>query len=164
MYQSSFSAATGAQQRRVPPNLARPLASGPSRYPGSIARWAVRCNSPTAMGAPLSRSGRDCPGGSGTSAKSSLTVLARHADGVIVVGRLDATNRDGIREVRGIFERAGARIIGSVAVGSPKPTGYKKNRYGYGYGYTPSRRVPAPSVQTPGAARGGDRPSVADWR
>ncbi len=68
-------------------------------------------------------------------AVSDALTLAQHVDGVIVVVRLDGTSREGIREVREIFERSGTRIIGAVAAGTTKPTGYYKKRYGYGYGY-----------------------------
>lgn len=68
-------------------------------------------------------------------AVSDALTLARHVDGVIVVARLQGASRDGIRQVREIFERAGTRIIGAVAAGASKPTSYYKKRYGYGYGY-----------------------------
>jgi len=66
---------------------------------------------------------------------SDALALARHADGVIVVARLGETSRDSIQEVRETFERAGTRIIGAVAAGTPKRPSYYKKRYGYGYGY-----------------------------
>lgn len=68
-------------------------------------------------------------------AVSDALTLARLADGVIVVASINGTNRDSLHEVRDIFERAGTRILGAVAAGTSKPTGYYKKRYGYGYGY-----------------------------
>jgi Mrp family chromosome partitioning ATPase/capsular polysaccharide biosynthesis protein len=69
-------------------------------------------------------------------AVSDAQTLARHADGVVLVVRLGMTTRDQLREARDIFARAGARIIGAVAVAGKKSPAYTRKRgYGYNYGY-----------------------------
>jgi receptor protein-tyrosine kinase len=67
---------------------------------------------------------------------SDALALAPHADGVILAALLGVITRDEAHRVRSIFERAGVRIIGSVAGGTKKNPGYYHKRgYGYGYGY-----------------------------
>ncbi|MCE5253308.1 MAG: hypothetical protein LLG45_03710 [Actinomycetia bacterium] len=75
---------------------------------------------------------------------SDALALIQYADGVIVTAVLDVTTRDEVAEVRSIFERAGARVIGAVAGGKKHSRGYHKRGYGgdyysYGYGYGPER-------------------------
>ena len=53
-------------------------------------------------------------------AVSDALAIARHADGVIVVARLGSVTKDQVREMRGVFERAGTRVIGAVATGTEK--------------------------------------------
>ena len=62
--------------------------------------------------------------------------------GVIVTARLRSTNRDETREVRNRLDKAGIRVIGTVAQGAKHRQGYfyRKRGYGsyahrYGYGY-----------------------------
>jgi Mrp family chromosome partitioning ATPase/capsular polysaccharide biosynthesis protein len=69
-------------------------------------------------------------------AVSDALTVARHTDGVIVVARLGTITRDQVRAVRDVFERAGTRVIGAVAVAAKRSPAYKRKRgYGYGYGY-----------------------------
>ncbi|MBN1628534.1 MAG: hypothetical protein JW990_02105 [Thermoleophilia bacterium] len=69
-------------------------------------------------------------------AVSDALALAPHTDGVILSALLGGSTRDEARRVRDIFERAGVRVIGTVAGGTRRATGYyRKKGYGYGYGY-----------------------------
>ena len=68
-------------------------------------------------------------------AVSDAATMSRHADGVVVVARLGSTSRDQVHEVREVFERAKARIVGAVAFEAKKSPTYGRKGYGYGYGY-----------------------------
>lgn len=92
-------------------------------------------------------------------AVSDALALAPNADGVILTALLGGSTRPEARQVRDIFERAGVRIIGTVAGGAKKnPAYYRKRGYGYGYGYgngygyEPS---PGSSEPSPGSSESG---------
>lgn len=69
-------------------------------------------------------------------AVSDAVTLSRYADGVVVVARLGSTSRDQIYEVREVFERSNARVVGAVAFEAKKSALYGRKRgHGYGYGY-----------------------------
>ena len=72
---------------------------------------------------------------------SDALVLSKHVDGVILAARLNSTTRDEVREMRSLLDRAGVRVIGTVAGGTKRGPGYYRKRgyggykYGYDYGY-----------------------------
>jgi len=67
---------------------------------------------------------------------SDTLSLTPHADGVILTTRLGSSTREEVRQVRSIFERAGVKVIGTVAAAAKRsPADYFKRGYDYGYGY-----------------------------
>ena len=62
---------------------------------------------------------------------TDAAVLARNADGAIVVTRFGRTTKDQVRKAAEVLDAVGARLLGSVLNFVPSKSG----GYGYGYGY-----------------------------
>lgn len=62
---------------------------------------------------------------------TDAAVLARNADGAIVVTRFGRTSRDQVRKATEVLDTVGARLLGTVLNFVPAKSG----GYGYGYGY-----------------------------
>lgn len=74
---------------------------------------------------------------------SDALILAPFVDGVLVSARLRSSTWDEVREVRSLLDRAGARLIGTVATGAKHGPGYYYKRgyghYAYSYGHDAKR-------------------------
>ena len=62
---------------------------------------------------------------------TDAAVLARNADGAILVTRFGMTHRDQVHKAAEVLETVGARLLGTMLNFVPS----KRSGYGYGYGY-----------------------------
>lgn len=80
---------------------------------------------------------------------ADAAILARHADGTVVVVRQQHCRREALLEALSVLSVTGGKLLGTVFVGAGTNGGY-----GYGYGYGHQYDVPSLSVRDVDPARG----------
>ena len=66
---------------------------------------------------------------------SDVLPILREASGVVAVGRLNHSTRDGLRRFQEVVNMAGGSLLGIVATDTRAGGLYDGYGYGYGYGY-----------------------------